>query len=727
MNNILFEQAKDYLDQSNYEKAIALLEQCIENNPEEVNYYWYLGLAYLLQGNEENAQGIWMSVFLQGTAEDINIWTIELINILKEEALREREIENQTKAIDLYLAILALNDQDAYIWHELGKSYIQLQQYFEAEEAITRALTQNNKKGEIYLSLGLVLEKLERFEFARQAYQQAIKLDSKLLDAYKKLVILEHDFGTFESTLDILLQGLKNFPEQLFLYQALTILYQNTGNIKQANQIIEKAIKLFPNDLASRQIQQTLLPIIYENTQEINNYRKLFIKNLEQLIKFDLTSIDAIDQGFNLVSTHTNFFLHYQGKNDIEVQQKYGNFVHHVVSAKYPQEVIETHQNKLESENKIRIGYLSPSLRNGVVADLFLNWLKYTDRDKFEIFCYSLNYANKADDNITYQFQEYSDHFYELTASNIEQDYKIIANSRLNILVFLDLGMEPMAMPFAGKRFAPVQCVAWGHPITSGLPTIDYFLSSEAMEPPDADQHYTETLIRLPGLGVICSESRLIQQKLSKKRSDFGLPENKILYLSCQNFCKYLPQYDYIFAEIVSQVPDTKLIFIERSSQGKTVTNLFRQRLKVSFDKLNLNINNYCLFSPPLNIDDYFQVLKLVNIFLDTFEWSGGITSLDALACSLPMVTHQGNFMRSRQSYGMLKIIGVTETIAQNEAEYIDIAVRLGRDHQWRKTIQEKIRQNTHLLYQNTHTIKKLEEFYLSCFSRNFDTISSAE
>ena len=77
-----------------------------------------------------------------------------------------------------------------------------------------------------------------------------------------------------------------------------------------------------------------------------------------------------------------------------------------------------------------------------------------------------------------------------------------IRNDRLHLLIFTDIGMAPETTMLAALRLAPAQCATWGHPTTSGLSTVDYFLSSEWMEPADAQQHYSERLVLFPGIGI---------------------------------------------------------------------------------------------------------------------------------------------------------------------------------------------------------------------------------
>jgi predicted O-linked N-acetylglucosamine transferase (SPINDLY family) len=100
--------------------------------------------------------------------------------------------------------------------------------------------------------------------------------------------------------------------------------------------------------------------------------------------------------------------------------------------------------------------------------------------------------------------------------NQMERIAQHILDNQLHILVYLDIGMDPRTTQLAGLRLAPVQCVTWGHPITSGLPTIDYFISSELMEPAEGDNHYSEKLIRLSNLGIAYPKPSLPPQRKTR-------------------------------------------------------------------------------------------------------------------------------------------------------------------------------------------------------------------
>ena len=164
---------------------------------------------------------------------------------------------------------------------------------------------------------------------------------------------------------------------------------------------------------------------------------------------------------------------------------------------------------------------------------------------------------------------------------------------------------------------------------------------------------------------------------------------------------------------IAKRVPKAKFIFIT-SNNGNHVTQQFQQRLQSAFAELKSSEED-CLIMPRLDRDQYLSLNLSSDIFLDTIDWSGGNTTLEAIACNLPVVTLPKEFMRSRHSYAMLKILETTETIANNESEYIDIAVKLGLDPTWRARIVEKMRTRIDYLYNDQVCIQALEKFFHSC------------
>src|SRR4029079_4976610 len=128
----------------------------------------------------------------------------------------------------------------------------------------------------------------------------------------------------------------------------------------------------------------------------------------------------------------------------------------------------------------------------------------------------------------------------------------ILQNS-VDVLIYTDIGMDPTTYSLAFARLAPVQCTTWGHPETTGLDTIDYFISSDLMEVPAADSHYSERLVRLPSLTFYYYRSELPAQLMG--RDAFGLDPNATLYACPQSIYKFHPEFDAAIAGILRGDP----------------------------------------------------------------------------------------------------------------------------------------------------------------------------
>jgi predicted O-linked N-acetylglucosamine transferase (SPINDLY family) len=404
------------------------------------------------------------------------------------------------------------------------------------------------------------------------------------------------------------------------------------------------------------------------------------------------------------VSRYLNFYLGYQGRNDRDLQEQYGRYVHRIVAANYPEWVKPLDMPPVPSGGRIRVGYISAHFRNHSVSKLFAGWLYERNRHDFEIFVY---HNGQNVDAVTEKVREASDHFYHLPGEFEELCRKVRADN-LHIVVFLDVRHRRMAM-ISALRLAPVQCLAWAHPMTSGAPMIDYYLSSERMEPENGQEHYSERLIRLPGIGVYYPKPMVPRPMLTKTRADFGIGEDRVVFLCCQSSFKYLPQHDDLYARIAKKLPSAQFIFL---AHNDVIAKVFLARLERAFAVEGLQASDYCVMLPRINSLVYLNLNLVSDVFLDSLEWSGGVTALEAIACGLPVVTLPGQFMRGRHSYGILMQLGIPETIAHDKEEYVDIAIRLGQDTQWRSQILERMAARHECLYWDTTCVRGLESFF---------------
>lgn len=699
----LYDLGNALYQQGNLAAAIKHYRQAIALNSNDAEAHCNLANALLEEGQIEAAITHYQQVIaLQPGIPGVHY---NLGNALRKQ-------EQMEAAIAQYRRVLALDPSYVDADLQLGAALHQQGYLDEAIAHYQRAIVLK-PNSDTYCNLGNALFKQGKYADAIIQFQQALVLEPHSLEAYLGIGnALIHQYQ-FEEATTYFQQAIMLNPDSPEAYQNLGAALTNQNQVDEAIGCFQKALQLKPDFVEAYWQCQLILPILYDSQEQILSWRQRFCRGLNNLIQQTLLDTpNGKKQALKgLERSAITFYLGYQGLKERGIQQKYGKFVHRIMAANYPQWVSPLPKPLLGNTDKIRVGYLSAHFKQHTVAKLIFGWIDNCDRQSFEIYIYHI--GDRVDFK-TEQFRSSSDRFYHIYGSFEKVCQQVIAD-KLDILVFTDIGMDTQSTKIAGCRLAPWQCTTWMHPVTSGLPTIDYFLSSNLMELENAQTYYTEKLVRLPNISI-CYEKPSIPQP-RKTRSNFHLREDAVVYLSCQSLFKYLPQFDYIFAEIAQRVRQAQFIFI--CAAASAITAKFQARLQRAFAKLSLNSEDYCVFLPAQNQEDYFNLNLVANIFLDTFSWSGGNTTLEAIACGLPVVTCPKEFMRSRHSYGILQMMGISETIAQDEAEYIEIAAQLGLDCQWRQELVRKIYERHSWLYHDRTCVTALESFYKSLVSSN--------
>jgi len=266
--------------------------------------------------------------------------------------------------------------------------------------------------------------------------------------------------------------------------------------------------------------------------------------------------------------------------------------------------------------------------------------------------------------------------------------------------------MDADNIKLAATRMAPLQCMAWGHPVTSGFSTIDVFLSSEWMEPKGAESFYYERLVQLPGLGVTYERPKT--PEAGDIRAELGLGDH-VLYLCCQSLQKYLPRHDEVFPAIAKQVPEARFAFLQLP--GQVSTERFQERLKAAFESRGLDWRRHCVFLPRLSQEQYLRLNGAADVYLDGLSWSGGNTSLEALAYGLPVVTQNGSTLRERHTAAMMWGMDLGEWVADSAEQFVSLAVELGSSSTCRKSVREQILRRNAVLFNQIQAVRGLEDF----------------
>jgi len=444
-----------------------------------------------------------------------------------------------------------------------------------------------------------------------------------------------------------------------------------------------------------------MLPAVYDSSEALATVRRRFSTELKALIEQAGTSAGTAEQRLNALELHNNFFLAYQGEDDRELQADYARLTRRLLGNACPE---LSGPRQLSVTGRLRVGFASCFLRDCTVGHYFRSWITDLDSERFEVWVYLLG---GPEDAVTETIRQAAFNTVRLEGS-LPQAARAILDSAPDVLVYPELGMNGRTYALAAMRLAPVQCAGWGHPVTSGHGTVDYFLSCAAMEPEDGDAHYIESLVRLPGLGTRYAKPDV---GMTLSRPDLGLPEGAHLYLFPHAPYKIHPENDALLAGILAADPAGVLVLCDGFVPGHG--RMLRQRLETALAERGVTPNRLRML-PHLPRASFLEANRLCDVMLDTTRWSGGNTTLDALAAGLPVVARRGRFMRGRQSAGMLEIIGLPELIAETDDDYANIALRLGRDKHWRNEVSCRIAAARERLFDDRAPVVALAEFFLT-------------
>jgi predicted O-linked N-acetylglucosamine transferase (SPINDLY family) len=542
--------------------------------------------------------------------------------------------------------ILKIKKDDPYILNNLGTISFFLKDFTNAEKYFLEAINIKRDYINALLNLALTYYNLEKFPYS--------------LFFYKKVLILEKNNYS----------ALRNILKIFYIF----------GKLYKFKIYFDIAIKYYPNDLLFHFLDLNIFPIIYNNNNEILKKRTDFINKLLFLKKFIKTNIFSEKEIYDTLIFSNNFYLPYQGIEIRNIQREYSDIIEYLssklISEKSVPEFKITKNNK-----KKRIGFICHFFYEHTVLKLFLNWILKLDKKKFEIYIY---YTNQNIDYVTENLKSFSFSYFQST--NIIDVLSTIKKDSLDTLIYLELGMFAGMQVIAPHKLAKKQIVSWGHPVTSGYKSIDYFFSSLSMELENSQKNYNEKLILLDGLGISPFFDFSRFNNLSKRNNHNG----KVIFFNIQSLFKLLPEDDDIYLDIYKRFPNSMFCFIK--NKHNLVTNKFIYRLKQNLGK-NF-VNNNCLFHDKVSNKKFLELVNSSDIILDSLKWSGGISSLEAIYLNKPIVTLPSELLQSRHTYGILKILEINELIANNKENYISIAVELAKNLTFREFVINKIKEN---------------------------------
>jgi predicted O-linked N-acetylglucosamine transferase (SPINDLY family) len=710
-----------------YGTAAALYEQSIALNPGGRSAYWQLGLMRLLQGEEAEAQLTWMMILseVESDPQQLALAQAELWQAMQTAAAEQTAIENLEQAWLIRHHLREINPSDLSNLLEIIQLSIQLKRFnpTDLEDLGICQILQTRPAVDSGL-LSLVIQQvltaavespqvLTWLETCLPYYtQNSEKLIGVVLQAVEKLSILLSNKVVAVQYLELCLQLDQNHSEILL---HLGSLYPDTDRyaegIEIAKRYYQTCTKLIDQVMGNALILRAYMAsgthwqIAEQHLQKQTNLLRQWMPEAQQLQDHQLLNPAFL--------TASLFFYPYFNDAPQANRPLQNQVAHHYQAAlqlhlqtykldykSYPEKPLV----RAQDQKKIKIGYLSRSLRRHSVGWL-CRWLfEYYDRNRFETHVY-FNQQMRIDSFAKRWFADNA-----TSASLFDGDIlgiaKTIQEDGIDILVDLDSLTANHNCGVMALKPAPVQ-VTWLGLDASGIPGVDYFLADRYVLPDRAQDYYSEKIWRLPHSYIAVDGFEVGVPTL--KREHLNLPADAVLYFSCQRGYKRHPETIRLKMKILQAVPNSYLL-VKGVGDQEGIRDVFEQIAQeegVSCDRLR-----FLGFEP--DEETHRANLGIADVVLDTFPYNGATTTMETLWMGIPLVTKVGEQFAARNSYTMMMNAGINEGIAWNNAEYVAWGIRFGKNAELRQQISWKLRQSrqTSPLWKAKQFVRDLECAY---------------
>lgn len=522
-------------------------------------------------------------------------------------------------------------------------------------EALRRADSADSELFKLYASLGACLEVEGRSAEAVVCYERALELNPLCAPAHWNLAELYRRSG--------------DEPKRRVHEEALA------------------SLELGPTLRLRRALQ---MPVIAPNVDALAAWRVDFPVELEDIAARCDGKLTDPESEINA----TGLYIAYQGGNDAPL----AGALTKTIRRFYRPPVRPLHVPR--AGKRIRIGLVSAFFHNHSIGRLYRGLVRELDRRKFEVTVLSIEHRS---DETARLIERLADRFIALPG-RVSAVAEAVSAAQLDVLYFPEIGLHPVPYYLAFWRLAPLQCVSYGHPATTGIDTVDCFLSAPGLDPLGAECHYTERLVRLPGFFMPAYE-RPAYPHFAKEYADFGARPGERVYFCPQTLIKFHPDFDAVLAAILRRDPSAVVTLIDA-----TVSE-WRPALTARFARVMPDVCHRIRFIPPQPTADYFNLLRAAAAVLDTFPFGGGISAMDAFAAGAPLVTLEGEYFRGRQAAACYREMAIAECVVHTPEAYVATALRLANDSAFRGELAARIEAASPRLFGRLDSVRALEDF----------------
>ena len=661
--------------------AAAIYARVLALDPDQFECVHYLGVVKLQQGRSEEALVLFDRA-LRIRANDASLHSNKGLALQKLGRLEESLVSAERA--------LVLNPRLAEALNVRGWALKTLGRLHEALESLDKALTERPKFAEVHRRRAVVLSALNRHDEALLAFDRALELEPDDADAQGNL-------GTL-----------------------LTLM----GRGAEARTALDRAIELAP-DSVTLKLKHAIawVPLVRSEFDDIGLSRTSFESEIKALL--DLVRTVDVSRPEQVVGAAQPFYLAYQETNNEPLLSLYGDLCVELMRQWQARRapaggVAPTREtmprDSAKGSGKIRVGIVSSHIyAHSVWWAIVRGWVAELDQDRFEIHVFHLSSASDPET----EFARSRAQSFVAGERSLDEWVGAILEARMDVLLYPELGMDSLTPKLASLRLAPVQVASWGHPETTGLSTIDHYLSAERFEDERSPANYREALVTLPGLGccVAPASVRPAEEAATLSLGELGVSAGSTLFICGGTPFKYTPEHDGALARIARAVPSAQFLFFQTRLAGPLSVKLM-ERLARTFTQAGLDPARHLVLAPWLDRGRFLGAMALADVFLDTAGFSGFNTVMQAVESGLPVATQRGNFMRGRFGSAILEHLDLEDLVAEGEQAWVSLAVRLATDTALAADVRARMAATRGRLYEDKAPIRALERHMLQWTSR---------
>jgi len=616
----------------------------------------------------------------------------------------------------LFRALLEEDDVSPLVAANYGNFLLTSERHAEAEPLLRQATELAPDLVTSWLNLALLFSQTSRTSEAIAALRRALALDPN--HGLSHLLIGEQlaNIAAFETAKPHLERALELMPPNVVNLTALATVLASLSDVERAQQLFQQALTLAPQSWLGQLNASLLLPVIPSSAEVqaeavarletgLAMVRELRDQSpgLEPICNSGSQAMvgGSWQPGIQPVEVQPHLFHLAYRNADVRASFKaYFEILARLFSV--PSRAAAPRPKPRSGGDRLRIGFASQYFYFHSNSRAFEGLIRYLDREQFEVVI--IHGPSSTEDAIRRRIDATAQEVVHLVEDPGEALAQLQA-LELQILFYTDLGMNMFMNALAMHRVAPIQITGWGIPHTSGLRSLDYYISSALTEPEGAEQHYTEQLVRLPALPCCYLAENL--ELIEVPRDYFFLPPTGPIIGCLQSLYKLHPDFDLALEQIAIANPDALFVFVE--SPHASLTRAFQQRLKERAPTLSEQM----VFLAIMNHKHFVALSNCMDFLLDPFYYCNGITFYESSYTGTPTVTLKGQYMRGRYVAGAYRYLGLPNApIAASVEEYVQIANHLIGNPEALAALRSDLRRLARAhLYDDLRTVHSFEAF----------------